>query len=187
MFISCTDAEFSCIQKVSFKLPMKCKTENLYSHWRFRVTFRSILPQTADKRVLYIFVLYRKPEHTNTWEKPLHSLDVTLQHLLQLLSVGFQFSRLKVQMFHNPLEKFSLYMSILLQEIWAELLYRQCWHWTPGRCLSFYLWNMVIEILWLCSLHLTFYASLQSLHKLKQSRSNIFSSFNSHMVLKSFS
>lgn len=116
--------------KTSFKISMKCKTENLYSYWRFRFLFRSILPEPADKKVLWIFKLCftENQRHANTWEKPLQSLDIALQHLPQLFCVDFQFFGVKLQMLHNPLEKFSLYKSILLQEIWAQLLEMQCWH-----------------------------------------------------------
>lgn len=58
-----------------------------------------------------------KQMHTNTWQKPLYSFYVALQHFFQLFSVHFKFFRLKLQMFHNSLEKYSLYKSILLQEI----------------------------------------------------------------------
>lgn len=46
-----------------------------------------------------------KRMHTNTWQKPLYSLYIALQYFLQLFSVGFQFFRLKLQMFDNPLKK----------------------------------------------------------------------------------
>lgn len=93
-----------------------------------QIMFRFIPLEIVDKNILCTFKLcfIENQVHTNTWQKPLHSLYIALQHFLQLFSVDFQFFRLKLQMFHNPLEKFSLYKSILLQEIWAQLLYMQC-------------------------------------------------------------
>lgn len=50
--------------KTSFKISMKCKTENLYSYWRFRFMFRYYSTRNSRQEgFVYIWVvLYRKPE-----------------------------------------------------------------------------------------------------------------------------
>lgn len=122
--------------------------------------------------------------HSNTWEKPLHSLDIALHHPLQLFCVDFQLLRVKMQMFHNPLEKFSLGKSILLEEIWAQLLYMQCWHWTYGRFLSLHLWNMVRKTLWLL-LALNFRCFSPVITQTETIKIQHLPSFSSHVILKS--